>query len=107
MTAWPAWNIEKLTGYKPLTSIWDEFCWVEPYGTGDVRDLWCRLLKLCSEDYRYLTELSLVLNWKIWEHYGQNEELAALYDGLWRMTDKYALKNLSGKDLEYYIDKTD
>ena len=56
---------------------------------------------------KYLTELVMVLNWKIYEHYGTDNEKAELYDKLWREADAWACENLKGDDLNYFYETTD
>ena len=48
-----------------------------------------------------------MLNWKIWEHYNDNEKYAMLYDELWRKAQDVALDTLEGEDLDYYFETTD
>lgn len=64
-----------------------------------------------NEDFHtvrlFNTELTLVLNHKIWQHYESNRELAALYDRLWREADEYAMNNFKGEELDYYYRITD
>ena len=55
----------------------------------------------------YLTDLVLVLNQKIWQHYKTKPNVAALYDALWRQADQYAVENLKDEELSYYYDVTD
>ena len=54
----------------------------------------------------HLTELVLVLNHKIWQHYKTKPNVAALYDALWRQADQYAVENLKDEELSYYYDVT-
>lgn len=56
---------------------------------------------------KYLTELVMVLNHKIWQHHEGNKELASLYNDLWQKADVYAGETLRGDDLEYYFQVTD
>lgn len=72
------------------------------------------VIKLCSEnfnkykkDIKNLTELVLVMNWKIWERYEENVEIAQVYDKLWRDLDERCCNNLKGEDAKYYYKKTD
>ena len=60
-----------------------------------------------KENYIYLTELVLVLNWKIWQHYDKNNKLAEIYDELWMKADMYACENLHGDELTYFFDIID
>lgn len=49
----------------------------------------------------------MILNWKIWQHYPKNKNLAQLYDDLWRKTAGYASAHLKGEELAYYYKTTD
>ena len=60
-----------------------------------------------KNNYKYLTELVMVLNWKIWEHYETNEPLAKLYNDLWEQANNYACNNLKGEELNYFYRTTD
>lgn len=60
-----------------------------------------------EKNYKYLTELILVLNHKIWQHYKAAPEMAKLYNTLWMQADQYAIENLKGSELEYYYEVTD
>ena len=97
------WNIEEMTGYKPKTTFYMDFSIADQFGAGPSKRLITALLKSWKDDYEYLTELVLALNWKIWEHYETviNEELAGLYNELWRLADAYARENLQGEELAY------
>lgn len=56
----------------------------------------------------YLTEFVMVLNWKIWQHYGVfNDSLAKLYNKLYCEADQYACDTLEGEDADYYFQTTD
>ena len=48
----------------------------------------------------------MVLNWKIWEHYKTNSELAEIYHELYEKARKYAVENLKGHELDYYYKTT-
>lgn len=62
------WNIEALTGYKPITTFYTDFSIAEPFGESAIKDTYERAFKIWKSDYKYLTELVMVLNWKCWEH---------------------------------------
>ena len=104
LTVWP---IEEMTGYKPKTTFWNDFEMAEPFGLKEVEDTYKRAFKSWKEDVEYLTELSMVLNWRIHYWYGQNDDLAKLYDRLWRECDAWCMENLKDDDLTYYLQTTD
>lgn len=65
-------------------------------------------------DTEFITELTMVLNWKIWEHYKDDEDedspsnkLASLYNDLWQECDNWCRDNLKGDDLSYFYNTTD
>ena len=61
----PRWNIEEETGYKPFTTFWQDFSIADTYGLQAIQDTFNRAFDEWKEDYKYLTELVLVLNHKI------------------------------------------
>lgn len=101
------WNIEAMTGYKPKTTFYEDFSIADHFGQAAVKDTFNRAFKHWKQDYEYLTELVMVLNWKIWEHYETNEALARLYNELWEKADLYAQENLKGEELSYFYCTTD
>ena len=101
------WNIEAMTGYKPISTFYEDFSIADRFGKSAVKDTFKRAFKEWKSDYVMLTELVMVLNWKIMEHYGQHEALARLYDELWRKADLYAVEDLQGDELMYFYRTTD
>ena len=97
------WNIEGITGYKPITTFYMDFSIVEPFGSKAVKEIYKLVFDEWKSNYQYLTELVAVLNWKILEHYGRNDKLAKLYDELWSETDEFARTNLTGNELDYFL----
>lgn len=85
-----------------------DFTIADHFGVKAVRDTYNRAFSEWKTDYRYLTELVLVLNHKIWEHfYTGNSALSRQYDILWRKAHQYALSHLKGAEFQYYWEKTD
>lgn len=96
------WNIEAMTGYKPQTTFWQDFSIADRFGISAVKDTFNRAFKEWKGNYIYLTELVMVLNHKIWEHYERNEPLARVYNDLWEKADNYAREHLKGEELSYF-----
>ena len=96
------WNIEEQTGYKPMTTFWDDFSIADAFGVEAVKDTYKQSFKDIKSNYKYLTEFVMVLNWKIWQHY-----FAKVYNELWHKADEYAYNNLKGEELNYFIRVTD
>jgi len=101
------WNIEEMYGYKPITTFYMDFSIADGFGVAAIKDTYNRAMKYWKSDYKYLTELVMVLNWKIWEHHGRNDRYAKLYDELWTKADIYAQENLEGDELSYFYRTTD
>lgn len=90
------------------TTFYNDFSIADRFGADGVKDTYKRAFKEWKSNYEYLTELVIVLNWKIWEWYEKgNAELASLYQTLWAKTDTYAMDNLVGDELNYFIRVTD
>lgn len=111
----PEWNIEELTGYKPVTTYYRDFSiadvfylnGMEPESVMDTHNRAWPALKSGFLGVKGLTEYIMVLNWKIHEHYEAHRQLAQLYNKLWQETDDWAMENLTGDDLDYYLATTD
>ena len=102
------WNIEAITGYKPITTFYEDFSIADRFGARAVKDTYYTAFKNWKTNYKYLTELVMALNWKIYEHYNcGNEKLANLYDELFTKAHYWAIENLTGDELAYYIQTTD
>ena len=101
------WTIEEMTGYKPITTFYTDFSIADKFGVEAIKDTYKRVFHEGKHDYKYITELAMVLNWKLWRWYGKNDELSILYDSLWKETDGWCIDNLKGKELEYYYKTTD
>lgn len=93
---------------KFQTTFWQDFTIADKFGETAVQDTFNRVFGEWKTNYIYLTELVIVLNWKIWQHYdNHNDELSKLYDKLWKQADQYACDNLKGKEAEYFYQTTD
>lgn len=107
--AFPKWNVEEELGYKPITTFWRDFSIAERFGLVAVMDTYRRAFSECKKNYKYLTELVMVLNHKIWQHYDPNKEspLAVLYNQLWEKAEMWAFENLKGEELDYFYSTLD
>jgi hypothetical protein len=101
------WNIEEITGYKPITTFYSDFSIAEKFGKEVIKETYSKAFEEWNQDYKYITELVMVLNWKIFEHYENNDELARLYNDMWEELDNWCLENLKGSELSYFIKVTD
>lgn len=93
---------------KFSTTFWMDFSIADRFGAKAVKDTFKRAFEEWKSDYRYLTDLVIVLNHKLWDHYEKgHEEMARLYDSLWKKADAYAVDNLKGDELDYFLRETD
>ncbi len=89
-------------GYEPITTFWMDFSIAERFGHDAIRNTYDRAMKEWHTNYKYLTELVLVLNHKIWQTYNTDEPTAKVYDELWRNAHEFACENLKDEELQYY-----
>jgi len=101
------WNIEEMTGYTPRTTFYEDFSIADNFGVLAIRDTYCRAFNAWQNNIEYMTELVMVLNWKIWEHHRSNYMIAGMYADLWREADQWVVDHFDGDDLKYYIRTTD
>ena len=94
-------------GYETITTFYQDFTIADKFGVAAIKDTYNRAFNEWKNDYKYLTELVMVLNWKIWEHHEDNKPYAELYNKLWQDTDAYACDNLHGEEAEYFFRVTD
>ncbi len=97
-----------LGNYETQTTFWTDFTIADQFGADAIRDTFNRAFEEWKTHTAYLTELVMVLNWKMWEHYEKKHEaLSRLYQSLWEKADAWAWDNLKGNDLNYYMGTTD
>lgn len=101
------WKMAEMIGYTPITTFWEDFSIADLFGVKGIQDTYDTAFENWKDDYKYLTELVMVLNHKIWQWYEVDEKRAELYDKLWRQTVNYAQKNLKDEELRYYYEVTD
>lgn len=103
------WNIKALTGYEPKTTVYSDFSIAEVFGISAICSTYSQLLDEWKNDIVYLTELSMALNWKIWEHHEKNDTFAKMYNDLWFKCCDFIEKTFA-KDkeaLSYFYRTTD
>lgn len=90
------------------TTFMMDFRIADHFGESAIRDTYKRAFREWKNDTVYITELSLVLNWQIWRHWENgNDEIARVYDELWRKNHSWCLDHLKGDDARYYFEVTD
>lgn len=101
------WNIEEITGYEVKTTFYTDFSIAERFGLEAIVDTYKTSFESWKTNCEYITELSMVLNWKMFRWFEQNEELYQLYRQLYLEIDDWCINNLEGEDLQYYYFTTD
>lgn len=96
------WNIEALTGYKPITTYYRDFSIADSFGKEAILETYEKAVQYAKLNYKYLTELVMALNWKLWEHEKQ-PALCKLYCDLFYTLEAYAHNTLKGEELSYYL----
>lgn len=95
-------------GYRSKTTFWGDFTVAEIVsGVDGVKDTFRRAYEEWKDDKVCATELSLVLNHKVWQWAETDKALAKLYQEYWRKLDDYIVDNWKGDELTYYIRTTD
>ncbi len=94
--------------YEMKTTFWMDFTIADAFGAAAVKDTFKRAFDEWKSDVVYVTELTLVMNWKCWEQYEKgNTSLSALYSDLYYEVREWCLDNLKGEDFEYFFETTD
>lgn len=95
-------------GYEFKTSFWTDFSIADHFGANAIKETFRSAFNDWKNNYVFLTELVIVLNWKSWEHCETGrEDLSKLYVSLWELADAYAAENLKGEELSYFYRTTD
>lgn len=90
------------------TTFWQDFTIADAFGNEAILYTFDQAFKDCKDDHHLLTDLVIALNHKMWQHDERwNENTSRLYEKLWRQAHNYALNNLKGTQLRYYLDMTD
>jgi hypothetical protein len=74
------------------TNDWEFFTAPEQKEDVDIEELYRKLFREWRNDVKFVAELSMCMNWKLWEHYEKGDEsLAELYNSLRMRVHDYAL----------------
>ena len=106
-------QMESMTGYTMFTTFWDDFAIAERMGiiVHAIEDTFNRAFKEWKTNYKYLTELVMVLSWKSSRFssppVADIEEYSALYAKLFTQARNWALDNLKDEAFAYFWETTD
>lgn len=101
------WRIEELTGYKPQTTFYTDFSIADKFGVKAIKDTYSNAFNSWKDNVVYVTELCMVLNWKLHRWYNVKDEYAKVYNDLYLKLDEWCMENLKGDDLDYFLSTTD
>ena len=104
------WNIEEFCGYKPISTYYTDFGIAEWFGADSIRETYTNAIMNWGDNIEWLTEIVMVLNWKILEHYHRgNDEMARFYDSLWKEAQIEVQKMFAGNEeaMSYYYRTVD
>ena len=90
-------------GYKQITTFFTDFSIADRFGVSAIRDTYRRAFAEWKGNYKYLTELVMVLCWKcgIFSERG-NDAFAQTYRELFEKANDYAWENLKDDELSYF-----
>lgn len=92
--------------YEEITTYASDFDNADMFGAIAIMDTYKKAFEEAKDDYRYLTELVMVLKYKFWKwFYRKDRTVAQLYADLHKDASYYALENLEGDELEYYYNR--
>lgn len=95
-------------GYVEQTTFASDFDIADVFGIEAIMDTFKRAFAEWKKDYKYLTELVMVLNFKCWQwYYRGNHTISKVYEELYEKADEYASTHLKGDRLSYYYRTTD
>lgn len=94
-------------GYRMQTTFYEDFCIADAFGIEAIKDTYKNAFNSWKWNYIYMTELSMVLNWKMFQYYETNNFVYDTYRMLYEEIDSWCMNNLKGTELTFYIKTTD
>lgn len=95
-------------GYETKTTFWEDFSIADGFGKPAIIDTFKRAFRAWKKNVEYVTELVMVLNWKMWFYYEKGYvDFSKCYQKLYEQADCWCRDNLKGKDLNYFLKTTD
>lgn len=86
----------------------DDFTIADKYWEKWILDTFKRAFKHWKKDLVFVTELSMVMNWKARQRADRwNVKISKLYEKLWFEIDTWCMDNLKWDDRKYYLRRTD
>ncbi len=101
-------HLEPGEAREHIASLVEQFEGAEQSGVKVVRNTFKKLFDECKQNYVYLAELVLVVNYLNWLHYQMKEEaLCEIYGKLYYKAHYWAVDHFKGDDLKAYLNIVD
>ena len=94
-------------GYELKTTFWNDFTIADEFGVDAIKDTYNRAFNEWKHDHIYITELYMVMNWKMFQWFEKDDSKYQTYFELYTILDEWCLDNLKGEQLDYFIATTD
>lgn len=94
-------------GYELKTTFWNDFTIADAFGVDAIKDTYNRSFNDWKHDYIYITELCMVMNWKMFQWFEKDESKFQLYYELFTTLDEWCMDNLKDEQLDYFLATTD
>ena len=90
------------------TTFNSDFAIADAFGVKAIKDTFKNAFDSWKGNYKYLTELVMVLNHRCWYwHHRNNAEFSKLYSDLFYKAQDYAYAHLKGEELDFFFSVTD
>ena len=105
------WLLAEQIGYEPITTFWQDFSIADKFGKNAIKETAEKAFEEWKDDYKFLTELIMVINHKSWEYSNSNLDLCSFYSNLYYEYDEKAINYLEKKKdqeaISYYFKTLD
>ena len=99
---------ESMCGYTQRTTFWDDFTIAERFGLPAIKDTYKNAFMSWKTDVVFITELVLVLNWKmLYMDEKHMTEKSVMYYKFWVELSNWCERHLEAGAYEYFINVTD
>ena len=94
--------------YEFKTTFWMDFTIADRFGLQAVKETFERAFEEWKDNVVYMTELTLVVNWKSWEKFDQGlEDFSEEYAEMYYKCKDYGYDHFTGDDLRYFWETLD
>ena len=99
---------ESMCGYTQRTTFWDDFTIAEKFGVSAIKDTYKNAFTSWKTDVVFITELVLVLNWKmLYMDEKHMTEKSVMYYKCWVELSNWCERHLEAGAYEYFLNVTD